>query len=238
MIRRVDVAIVGGGVNGLACAYNLARRGVTDIVVLEKGYLGAGATGRCGAGIRQQWGMEANIVLARESVKLFEQLSDELGFNTFFRQGGYLILISDEKEYELIKSTVPVQNRLAVPTRMMTPQDIVSFVPGINVDGVLGGAYNTNAPPLVLYGVLRRWSPGRFRDTLQGYFVPANALIWIGHGLTGLWTVSVVKLYVLALPLVLLAIVLGTRLNQRIPADRFERFLYVIIIGLGLWLLF
>lgn len=156
MTRRVAVAIVGGGVNGLACAYNLARRGVKDIVVLEKGYLGAGATGRCGAGIRQQWGMEENIVLARESVKVFEQLSDELGFNTFFRQGGYLILISDEKEYELIKSTVPLQNRLGVPTRMMTPQDIVSFVPGINMDGVLGGAYcptdGTAYPYAVLWG--------------------------------------------------------------------------------------
>ncbi|MFQ5512023.1 MAG: NAD(P)/FAD-dependent oxidoreductase [Candidatus Krumholzibacteriia bacterium] len=156
MIRRAEVVVVGGGVNGLACAYNLARRGVENIVVLEKGYLGAGATGRCGAGIRQQWGMEENILLARESVRIFEQLSDELGFNTFFRQGGYLILISDDREYELVRSTIPVQNKLGVPTRMMTRQEISSFVPGINVDGVLGGAYcptdGTAYPYAVLWG--------------------------------------------------------------------------------------
>ncbi|MEE9269814.1 MAG: FAD-binding oxidoreductase [Candidatus Krumholzibacteria bacterium] len=156
MIQRAEVVVIGGGVNGLACAYNLAKSGMTDIVVLEKGYLGTGATGRCGAGIRQQWGMEENILLARESVKIFEQLSDELGFNTFFRQGGYLILISDEKEYELIKSTIPKQNKLDVPTRMMTRQEIVSFVPGINVDGLLGGAYcptdGTAYPYAVLWG--------------------------------------------------------------------------------------
>ncbi len=156
MTQRAEVVVIGGGVNGLACAYNLAKSGMTDIVVLEKGYLGTGATGRCGAGIRQQWGMEENILLARESVKIFEGLSDELGFNTFFRQGGYLILISDEKEYELIKSTIPKQNKLGVPTQMMTRQEIVSFVPGINVDGILGGAYcptdGTAYPYAVLWG--------------------------------------------------------------------------------------
>jgi uncharacterized protein len=104
--------------------------------------------------------------------------------------------------------------------------------------GVLGGAYNMNAPPLVLYGALRRWSPERFRATLQGYFVPANALIWLGHGLTGLWTASVVQLYLQTLPLVLLAIFLGTKLNHRIPAKRFERVLYTTSIGLGVLLLF
>ena len=98
MTRAFDIVIIGGGVNGMACAYNLAMRRAGKIVVLEKGYLGAGATGRCGAGIRQQWGMEENIVLAHESVKIFEKLSEELGFNIFFRQGGYLMLIYDEHE--------------------------------------------------------------------------------------------------------------------------------------------
>ncbi len=105
------------------------------------------------------------------------------------------------------------------------------------VAGVLGGAYNTNGPPLVLYGTLRRWSPERFRATLQGYFVPATVMIWMGHGLSGLWTPWVMKLYVLSLPLVLLAIALGAKLNHRIPAKRFERLLCVILIGLGLLLL-
>ena len=77
MTKTADIVIIGGGVNGLACGYNLARAGMKNIVVLEKGYLGIGATGRCGAGIRQQWGMEENIILARESVKIFEHLSDE-----------------------------------------------------------------------------------------------------------------------------------------------------------------
>jgi sarcosine oxidase subunit beta len=153
---QAEVVIIGGGVNGLACAYCLAKQGIKDIVVLESGYLGYGATGRCGGGIRQQWGMEENIVLARESVRLFEGLSDEIGFNIFFRQGGYLMLIGDESEHELVSKTIPLQNELGVPTVFMKPEEIASFVPGLNLDGVLGAAYcptdGTAYPYAVLWG--------------------------------------------------------------------------------------
>ena len=156
MTRTADIAIIGGGVNGLASAYNLARRGMRNIVVFEKGYLGAGATGRCGAGVRQQWGLEENIRLARASVKIFEGLSGELGYNIFFRQGGYLTLVCDESEHELVTKTIPLQNRLGVPTRWMSPDDIARFVPGINLDGVVGAAYcptdGTCYPYAVLWG--------------------------------------------------------------------------------------
>ncbi len=104
--------------------------------------------------------------------------------------------------------------------------------------GVLGGAYNTSAPPVVLYGALRRWPPEQLRATVQGYFLPAAALICLGHGLSGLWTREVFKLYALALPLVLCGIFLGLGLGRRLPADRFERLLYASLIALGALLLF
>jgi len=135
------IVIIGGGVNGLAAAYNLARRGVKNIVVLEKGYIGSGDTGRCGAGIRQQWGLEENIVLARESLKIYEKLSGEIGFNIFFRQGGYLVLIFDEEEREVVSRTIPLQNKLGVPTRLLSVPEIVKLVPGMNTKGLLGAAF-------------------------------------------------------------------------------------------------
>ena len=141
MTLKRGIVIVGGGVNGLAAAYNLARRGVKNIVVLEKGYIGSGDTGRCGAGIRQQWGLEENIVLARESLKIYEKLSGELGFNIFFRQGGYLVLVFDEEERELVSRTIPLQNKLGVPTRLLSVPEVVKRVPGINAKGLLGAAF-------------------------------------------------------------------------------------------------
>lgn len=103
--------------------------------------------------------------------------------------------------------------------------------------GLLGGAYNTNAPPLVVYGALRRWPPDAFRATLQTVFVPTALMIWAGHGLTGLWTGRVVTYYLLFLPFGLLALWLGQRLSARIPEASFGRLLYVVIALLGVVLL-
>ena len=156
MTRTADIVIVGGGVNGMACAYNLALRGMKDVVVLEKGYPGCGATGRCGGGIRQQWGLEENIVLAHESVKIFENLSAELGFNIFFRQGGYLMLLYDESELALVRRTIPLQNSLGVPTRFLDRGEIADLVPGLSLEGIVGAAFcptdGTAYPYAVLWG--------------------------------------------------------------------------------------
>lgn len=103
--------------------------------------------------------------------------------------------------------------------------------------GVLGSAYNTNGPPVVLYGTLRHWSPARFRATLQGYFLPVGILIWLGQGLAGLWTATVIRLYVLALPVILIANLLGAYLRHRIPVHRFQSVLYVALIALGMILI-
>lgn len=96
--------------------------------------------------------------------------------------------------------------------------------------GVLGGAYGMNGPPLVMYGALRGWSPQRFRATLQGYFLPASLMTLAGYGMTGLWTPAVTRCYLLALPVLLVAILLGRALNRRMSGP-----IFVICIHLGLF---
>jgi len=103
--------------------------------------------------------------------------------------------------------------------------------------GILGGAYNTNGPPVVIYGTLRRWDPEKFRATLQGYFFPTGSLIAIGHCIGGLWTRPVLTNYALSLPVILAAIFLGGRINRRIPKDRFDSYIYVFLVILGVCLL-
>ena len=105
------------------------------------------------------------------------------------------------------------------------------------VSGVLGGAYNTNAPPVVIYGALRRWPPDVFRATLQAYFVPLAAVVWIGHGISALWSTEIVTTYAVFLPFGLVALWLGNRLSSRLPVASFDRLLYGIIIVLGALLL-
>lgn len=103
--------------------------------------------------------------------------------------------------------------------------------------GILGGAYNTNGPPVIFYGTLRQWDPVRFRATLQGYFLPTGIGILTGHLIAGFWTKEVIRYYFTGLPVVIVAILLGSYLNRRIPKEKFVRYVYIILILLGVFLL-
>jgi uncharacterized membrane protein YfcA len=101
------------------------------------------------------------------------------------------------------------------------------------IAGILGGAYNTNGPPVVIYGALRRWEPNYFRATLQCYFFFTNILILAGHGLAGLWTPLVWRLYLYSIPVICLGIYLGGKANRHIPKAMFSRVIYSLLIVVG-----
>jgi uncharacterized membrane protein YfcA len=108
----------------------------------------------------------------------------------------------------------------------------LSYVFGF-VAGILGGAYNTNGPPVVVYGALRDWSPESFRATLQGYFFPTGLVVLMSHGLAGLWTPRVTRLYVCALPVIVIAVLLGGRVNRMVSSGQFNRIVYGFLILVG-----
>jgi uncharacterized membrane protein YfcA len=122
------------------------------------------------------------------------------------------------------------------PTTFELTDDRLAWLFGVSA-GVLGGAYGMNGPPLVVYGTLRRWSPERFRATLQGYFLPASLMGMIGYWAAGLWTPRVNRYYLLSLPTVLLAIPLGRALNQRLDAQRFLVYVHAGLLASGAGLL-
>jgi uncharacterized membrane protein YfcA len=101
------------------------------------------------------------------------------------------------------------------------------------IAGVLGGAYNTNGPPIVMYGLLRRWPPESFRATLQCYFLFTGLLISAGHGLAGLWTPLVLQIYLYSIPIIMLAIFAGDKINNHISKDFFSRIVYAFLIVIG-----
>ena len=139
---RAEVVIVGGGVVGLAIAYNLARRGLGDVVVIERGYLAEGASGRNGGGVRQQWSTELNIRLMQESVDLCRRFAVDLGVNVWFRQGGYLFLARTAQEVARLDKNIAIQNRCGVATRMLEPGKARDIVPELDLTGIIAAAYN------------------------------------------------------------------------------------------------
>lgn len=154
-----DAVVVGGGINGLSTAYELARRGLKKIVVLEKGYIGSGSTGRCGGGIRQLWTTEENIRLAQENVRLFENLSAELNYQPFFRQGGYLMVTEKEEDRPLLQETTALQNRCEVPSEFLEPEECLRIVPQLDISRLKGAVHcpqgGTAYPFSVVWGYAR-----------------------------------------------------------------------------------
>ena len=126
--------------------------------------------------------------------------------------------------------------KLTQPTLPALRHPALTFGLGL-LSGLFGGAYNVSGPVAVLYGGLRRWSPEVFRASLQGYFTFTSLLIATSHGATGLWTTQVWRLYALALPLTVVAILVGNKLAKVVPQGRLERLINVAIILLGLTLI-
>ncbi len=127
---------------------------------------------------------------------------------------------------------------LIAKSRLHLQKDHTTLLLGAGfLSGILGGAYGMNGPPLAIYGSLRRWSPQHFRATLQGYFLPASLAGLIGYIAMGLWVPLLTRYLLLSLPGVLIAILLGRFLNNRLRGDGFFRFVYAGLIAFGAVLL-
>ena len=99
--------------------------------------------------------------------------------------------------------------------------------------GILGGAYNTSGPPIVIYGVMRGWSKERFRATLQGYFLISSALVVVGHGISGLWTGLVLIYFLGSVPVVILAVLLGNWMVHKISGEHFNKVINLFLVVAG-----
>lgn len=98
------------------------------------------------------------------------------------------------------------------------------------IAGILGGAYNTNGPPVVIYGVLKGWSPEEFTATLQSYFFFTGIFIVIGHVLSGNYTDEVLGYYIFSLPAVFIPMYAGIKINKKFSSEKFRRYIYYFLI--------
>lgn len=143
MNNTASVVIIGGGISGCSIAYNLALKGVKDIVVIEKEYLTSGSTGRCGAGVRMQWGTEMNCRLAKYSIEFYEKANEILEYNgdIEFKQGGYLIVASTEKEDTQFKKNIELQNSLGIPSVYLSPKEAKEIIPHMDETKIISAAF-------------------------------------------------------------------------------------------------
>ena len=142
MRKTADVVIVGGGCMGASVAYHLSRRGICDVVLIERdAMLGAGSTGRNAGGFRHQFSNAANIALSIESIRLLERFQDEVGYAVDVHQHGYLFLLSAEASVEAFRRNIELQRRMGVDVAWLEPGQVTSIAPGITTDGLLAATF-------------------------------------------------------------------------------------------------
>lgn len=159
MSVRADVAIIGGGIIGMATAYHLSREGVR-VAVIDRRYLGAGSTGRCIGGLRHQFSTPSAIRLMKESMALFAGMEEDFGHSVEFHQGGYLLLAHQQELADVFARNVAVQQAEGVDVRIVSPAEIRDIVPHINTDGVICGAYCPQDGQAFPFAVLRGYRKG------------------------------------------------------------------------------
>ncbi|PTV97304.1 heterotetrameric sarcosine oxidase beta subunit [Rhodobacter aestuarii] len=165
--KRYDVIIVGAGGHGLATAYYLGKvHGITNVAIIEKGWLGGGNTGRNTTIIRSNYLQDPSAAIYEKARSLYEELSADLNYNVMFSPRGLLMLAQSEHEMRGYKRTVYANNLQGVETRWIERDEVKSLVPILNIDGprypVLGALYQerggTARHDAVAWGYARKCS--------------------------------------------------------------------------------
>ncbi len=154
---RSEVVIVGAGVMGCSLAYQLARLRLRNIVVLDRGGIGQGATLACAGGVRAQFSTEINVRVGMEAKRMLRGFEKEMGRPADYREIGYLFLLQTEEEQAAFREHVRLQRRLgAEDVRELSPHEAADLVPGLVVSDLSGATFCPSdglaGPSEVTYG--------------------------------------------------------------------------------------
>ena len=164
-----DVVIVGAGGHGLATAYYLAKEhGITNVAVLEKGWLGGGNTGRNTTIIRSNYLFDESAALYDHAVKLWERLSQELNYNVMYSPRGVMMLAHTIHDVQVFKRHVHANRLAGVDNEWLTPQQAKAFCPPLNIGA--GMRY-----PVLGAALPRRGGTARHDAVAWGYARGADA---------------------------------------------------------------
>jgi sarcosine oxidase subunit beta len=141
---RYDVVIIGAGVQGLALAYELARRGMTKVAVIDRSWPGSGASGRNGELIRSIFSSAQWSGLFEHSVRRWHQLSAELDYNILFSPSGYMVLATTDEHWEATHHTYAFHQERGMRSDLLDRDGVGRLIPAMNLDQVRGGELQTD----------------------------------------------------------------------------------------------
>ena len=153
--QSADVVVIGGGVMGASAAFHLAEAGA-DVLLVERGELAGGSTGRAAGGVRAQFSDSLNIQIAQRSLEAFADFGRRPGWEIDLHKVGYLFLLTREEDVARFEQSVALQNEHGVPSRLVDPSEARDLCPLIETGDVLAGAFSpddgTATPDAVVQG--------------------------------------------------------------------------------------
>ncbi|MFI4997333.1 MAG: sarcosine oxidase subunit beta family protein [Hyphomicrobiales bacterium] len=165
-----DAVIIGGGGHGLATAYYLASEfGLSNVAVLEKGWIGGGNTGRNTTIIRSNYLFDESAALYDHAVKLWEGLSQELNYNVMFSQRGVMMLAHNTHDRQSLQRHIHSNRLNGVDNEWLTPEAAKAFCPPLNIDASM-------RYPVIGAALQRRGGVARHDAVAWGYARGADAL--------------------------------------------------------------
>ncbi|MEE9324099.1 MAG: FAD-binding oxidoreductase [Dehalococcoidia bacterium] len=144
MIRTADVVVIGGGCMGASTAYHLARRGVKDVALLEKGYLASGPTGKSSGIIRQHYPIKELVITSLKSLRVFERFDEMVGGDAGFVKTGFLVLVP-EGHQEAVEGYVAMQKGLGVNVKLLSLDELKELQPQTNLEDVAVASYHPDS---------------------------------------------------------------------------------------------
>jgi glycine/D-amino acid oxidase-like deaminating enzyme len=141
MTTTADVIIIGGGVTGASTAYHLTRRGVRDVVLVDKGTVASGGTGKSSACVRQHYSTAETCRMIRYSLEFFQHFAERVdGASCGFRHTGYLLGVDDKMRVPM-EASVALQRSVGIDTRLISTTDMREIEPRLRADDLVGGCY-------------------------------------------------------------------------------------------------
>ncbi len=132
---KYRVVIIGGGGHGLSAAYHLAKEfGITNVAVIEKGWIGGGNTGRNTAMVRSNYLQQDSVNLYNNSIKMWESMSQELNYNVMFSQRGLLHLAHSVSDMQEIGRRAHAINMFGADAELLSPEQVKEWLPNINLN--------------------------------------------------------------------------------------------------------
>jgi sarcosine oxidase, subunit beta len=185
-MESADVLVAGGGVMGTSIAFHLAEAGV-EVLLCERAELGSGSTSKGAGGVRGMFSDELNVRIGVRSLEAWAGFGERPGAEVGFDPVGYLFLLSSDRQVREFERQVALQNRLGLPSRMVTPAQAAELSPLAGLEGVCAGAFCPSAGLAVPDAAVQGYAAGARR---HGARVLAGCEVTALRAGGGTWTVQ------------------------------------------------